>query len=249
MTLRRITAIVRKEALELTREKRFLVPMIIVPILVVANVVWLVLAVMRQVSSENEMTMAMAVLALRFTPVMAVLIGAICASLSGVLAVDSFAGERERKTLEPLLVSPASESEIVLGKIAASCWLPTLLGWIAVAVFVAIMYFEMDRLWFEASFDAWRIGLLMLVPPVLSCVLTGCIAILANYFASMRSISQVVFLPLTGVLVLMTTSSHHILSASLALQVVFAACGIVLATATTGLAVKLFRRERFASAQ
>jgi len=249
MKPRRIAAIVRKEALELTREKRFLAPMIIVPVLVVGNVVWLVLSVMSRTQTQDESTITMATLSLRFTPAMAVLTGALCASLAGVLAIDSFTGERERKTLEPLLVSPLSESEIVLGKIAASCWLPTVLGCVAVAVFVAIMYFKMDRVWFGASFDACRIGLLMLIPPVLSCVLTGCVAILSNYFSSMRSISQVVFLPLTGVLVLLTTASHHVLSASLALQLAFAASGVVLATATTWLAVKLFRRERFASAQ
>ena len=244
MKLHRIAAIVRKEAVELTREKRFLVPMIIVPVLVVGNVVWLILSVMSKVSPQDQSTITLATLSLRFTPVMAVLVGALCASLAGVLAIDSFTGERERKTIEPLLVSPAAESEIVLGKIAASCWLPTVLGCPAVAVFVTIMYFKMDRPWFNASFDAWRIGLLLLLPPVLSCMLTGCVAILSNYFSSMRSISQVVFLPLTGVLVLLTTASHHILSAPLYVQLAFAAAAVLLAAATTGLAVKLFRREK-----
>jgi ABC-type Na+ efflux pump permease subunit len=231
MKLHRIAAIVRKEAVELTREKRFLIPLVLVPVLVTGNVVWLVLSIMSNVPPQDESTITLATLSLRFTPVMAILTGALCASLAGVLAIDSFAGERERKTLEPLLASPAEESEIVLGKIAASSWLPTVLGW------------------FDASFDAWRIGLLMLLPPVLAVVLTGCVAILSNYFSSMRSVSQVVFLPLTGLLVLLTAASHRLLSAPLGWQLAFAAAGVAVAVATTWLAVKLFRRDKILMAK
>jgi ABC-type Na+ efflux pump permease subunit len=249
MKLHRIAAIVRKEAVELTREKRFLVPLVLVPVLVTGNVVWLVLSIMSNVPPQDESTITLATLSLRFTPVMAILTGALCASLAGVLAIDSFAGERERKTLEPLLASPAEESEIVLGKIAASSWLPTVLGCLAVAVFVTVLYFKMDRPWFDASFDAWRIGLVMLLPPVLAVVLAGCVAILSNYFSSMRSVSQVVFLPLTGLLVLLTAASHRLLSAPLGWQLAFAAGGIAVAAATTWLAVKLFCRDKILMAK
>ena len=37
-----------------------------------------------------------------------------------VLASDSFAGEKERKTIEPLLAAPISDSELFLGKVLAS---------------------------------------------------------------------------------------------------------------------------------
>jgi len=39
---------------------------------------------------------------------------------SGVLASDSFAGEKERKTIEALLATPLSDSELFLGKILVS---------------------------------------------------------------------------------------------------------------------------------
>lgn len=45
--------------------------------------------------------------------------------LASVLAADSFAGERERKTLEYLLNSPATDRELVVGKMLAA-WLPAL---------------------------------------------------------------------------------------------------------------------------
>ena len=40
--------------------------------------------------------------------------------VSNVIASDSFAGEKERKTIEALLATPLSDSELFLGKILAS---------------------------------------------------------------------------------------------------------------------------------
>ncbi|MCL2477336.1 ABC transporter permease subunit [Candidatus Bathycorpusculum sp.] len=49
---------------------------------------------------------------------------------SSVLASDSFAGERERKTIEALLATPISDSELLLGKILVS-FIPAMIVTIA----------------------------------------------------------------------------------------------------------------------
>ncbi len=45
--------------------------------------------------------------------------------VASVIAADSFAGEKERKTLEALLYTPATDQELLLGKMLAA-WLPTM---------------------------------------------------------------------------------------------------------------------------
>ena len=45
---------------------------------------------------------------------------------SSVLGSDSFAGEKERKTIEALLATPISDSELLLGKILVS-FIPAML--------------------------------------------------------------------------------------------------------------------------
>jgi len=45
--------------------------------------------------------------------------------ISSIIAADSFAGEKERKTLEALLYSPATDRELFLAKLL-SAWLPAL---------------------------------------------------------------------------------------------------------------------------
>lgn len=82
--------------------------------------------VMRVVSTEDidvASKQQLAVAALNFLPFYIIL----AAFVSGMgIAVDSTAGERERKTLEPLLINPIQRYDIVFGK------------WLAASVFSAI---------------------------------------------------------------------------------------------------------------
>jgi ABC-2 type transport system permease protein len=55
--------------------------------------------------------------------------------VSSVFAADSFAGEKERKTLEALLHTPLTDTELIVGKMLAA-WLPAL----AVSVISFILY-------------------------------------------------------------------------------------------------------------
>lgn len=55
--------------------------------------------------------------------------------VSAVIGADSFAGEKERKTLEALIYSPTTDGELYLGKML-SCWLPA----VAVGIGGALVY-------------------------------------------------------------------------------------------------------------
>jgi ABC-type Na+ efflux pump permease subunit len=52
-------------------------------------------------------------------------------------AVDAYAGERERGTLETLLASPLPDRSLVVGKIAAATAYGTARGWLFIAVWLA----------------------------------------------------------------------------------------------------------------
>ncbi len=71
---------------------------------------------------------------------------------ASVVGAESFVGERERKTLEALLYTPASEKELFLGKVLASvvpAILLTLLSFLAFTIVVNVTAFPvMGRLWF-----------------------------------------------------------------------------------------------------
>ena len=58
---------------------------------------------------------------------------------SGVIAADSFAGEKERKTAESLLLSPITKSELLLGKILATFIPAVLMTFAAFAIYGTIV--------------------------------------------------------------------------------------------------------------
>jgi ABC-type Na+ efflux pump permease subunit len=66
--------------------------------------------------------------------------------VSSVIAADSFAGEKERKTLEALLYSPTTDKELILAKMLAP-WLPA----VAIAWGTFIIYSVI------ANLAAWRV--------------------------------------------------------------------------------------------
>ena len=71
---------------------------------------------------------------------------------SSVVGSDSFVGERERKTLEALLYSPATDMELFLGKVLAAVIPAIGLSWITYLVYIVVVNaasFNMfERIWF-----------------------------------------------------------------------------------------------------
>lgn len=86
-----------------------------------------------------------------------------------VIAAESFAGERERKTIEALLYTPVSDTELFLGKVAAAGLPAVGISWVCFLVYTLVVnaaaYPIMGRLWFPLP--TWY-PLIFWVSPALS---------------------------------------------------------------------------------
>lgn len=71
---------------------------------------------------------------------------------SSVVGADSFVGERERKTMEALLYSPATDLELFLGKVLAAVIPAIALSWMTYLVYIVVVniasYRLFERIWF-----------------------------------------------------------------------------------------------------
>jgi ABC-type Na+ efflux pump permease subunit len=151
-----VWAIVRKDLIVVRRSRAILIPLIIVPVimLVVLPVVFSMLPVLMSdvaAATELQRTIAQLPAALRdsmqgATPeqtwilivhstLMAPLFLLVPFMVASIIAADSFAGERERKTLEALLHTPTPDRELFLSKVLAA-WLPAM----AAAVLGFLLY-------------------------------------------------------------------------------------------------------------
>jgi ABC-type transport system involved in multi-copper enzyme maturation permease subunit len=240
MNTRRIFAIAQKDWIEVRQNKYAWMPMLIVPLLfvVVLPLVFTLILPSLQVDPQDVLSsdqdieifirqmpeamtqyidfekpmesMIVIMLGFLFAPMFLIL----PMMYSTIIASESFAGERERKTIEALLYTPASDAELLLGKVAAAA-IPSLAAtWIGFVIYALILniapYAYFQRIWFPLP--TWWPLILWITPAlvVLGIALTVIIsARVQNFLGTYQTSASVVLLvvalfagQITGVLYL-----------------------------------------------
>ncbi len=104
-------------------------------------------------------------------------------TLPTVIASYSMVGEKVEKSLEPLLATPTTDGEILMGKSIASFVPPLLAIYISSIIFMALMdYFTFPTLGY-LYFPNWNMALVLL----LVCPLAAILSVEANIMISSRS--------------------------------------------------------------
>lgn len=80
----------------------------------------------------------------RLIPFLLMVVGFFPISISLVIALESFAGERERLSIEPLLATPLSDNQLYIGKMIASLVPPLGAAYLGIFVYLAGLYFRID---------------------------------------------------------------------------------------------------------
>ena len=131
---------------------------------------------------------------------------------SSVIASDSFAGEKERKTIEALLATPLSDSELFLGKILVS-FIPSMM---VTTISFAIYSIVVDLLSFTILDGrlllpnlAWILLIFGLAPTVAlaSIGLTVMISAKVKGFREAQQISVILLIPILGLIFAQVTGA------------------------------------------
>jgi uncharacterized membrane protein SpoIIM required for sporulation len=80
----------------------------------------------------------------RLIPFLLMIVGFFPISISLVIALESFAGERERLSLEPLLATPLTDVELYLGKMLASVTPPLGAAYLGILVYLVGLFLRLD---------------------------------------------------------------------------------------------------------
>jgi uncharacterized membrane protein SpoIIM required for sporulation/ABC-type transport system involved in multi-copper enzyme maturation permease subunit len=80
------------------------------------------------------------IIAERFIPFLIMIVGFFPISISLVIALESFAGESERRSIEPLLSSPLTDGQLYLGKLLACVIIPLTAAYLGMTVYLAGIY-------------------------------------------------------------------------------------------------------------
>jgi ABC-type Na+ efflux pump permease subunit len=162
-----------------------------------------------------------------------------------LISSQAIAGEKEKRTIEPLLASPASELEILLGKSVAAVLPAIVLTWIFFVIFAVgadVLSYPVVKHLLVPN-PAWLMGVLVLAPllALLANSISVAISARVNDSRLAQQLSAMCVLPIVGVGAtslagyLETGRQFYALSA-----VVIAALDVIV----VWLSAKMFDRER-----
>jgi ABC-type Na+ efflux pump permease subunit len=167
---------------------------------------------------------------------------------ASVIAADSFAGEKERKTAESLLSTPITNKEVLLGKILSS-FLPA----VAMTVIIFFVYAGVANYSSGKYFDFTLLPntgwfLMLLTSPFLALTTIGLVVLVSLRAKGVKEAQQVSTLLVLPILVIPFISTFGIAVLTTLffielLMILAATSAIVLA-----LGIKLFDKERFITA-
>jgi ABC-type Na+ efflux pump permease subunit len=125
--------------------------------------------------------------------------------ISSVIASNSFAGEKERKTIEGLLYTPISDKELILGKVAVSFFPAVVISWICFLVYTIVVNVFSYQIFSYLFFPTltWLVLIFWLVPIIsfLSLVLIVAVSQKVSGVWEAQQISVLLILPIIGLVI------------------------------------------------
>ena len=124
--------IARRELNDQFRDWRIIVPMVILTVFFPFLMTFTAKEALNFVSAYGGGTIIPA----RLVPFLLMVVGFFPITVSLVIALETFVGEKERNTIEPLLSSPLKDWHIYLGKLLASASVPIITAYLGIIVFL-----------------------------------------------------------------------------------------------------------------
>ena len=158
------------------------------------------------------------------------------------IAVYSIVGEKEQTTLEPLLATPISDTELFLGKALASVIPALIVNWISFGLFLILIRAIVGAIPLETLTLPWLASIFGL-SPLLALFSVGVTMIVSTRASDARAAYQFSSLAiLPGLIPLIVYSSQKTL-VDMRLILLEGALLVVADIAVLYVAIKLFRRE------
>lgn len=137
--VRRALIITRRELVDMFRDWRIVAPIIILTVIFPSIANWgagRMLSWMGQFGAE--------IVGERLVPFLLMVVGFFPMSFSLIIALESFVGEKERRSLEPLMSTPLSNIQLYIGKTLSSTIPPLMGSMLGIAVYLVGVYFNID---------------------------------------------------------------------------------------------------------
>ncbi len=157
-----VFTLVGREIRDTLRDWRMVVPIIILTLFFPALMSWIANYALRGVARYGA-----EIVGERMLPFLLMVVGFFPISFSLVIALETFVGEKERRSLEPLLATPLSDTQLYLGKTLAAMTPPLLAAYLGITVYLAGLYF----------IEGWTPPLILLVLTIVLTTVKGVVMV------------------------------------------------------------------------
>ncbi len=146
--LRTVFALVGREIRDTLRDWR-----IVVPIVVLTVFFPVLMSIVADLALSWVTKYGDPIIGERLVPFLLLVVGFFPISFSLVIALETFVGEKERNSLEPLLATPLTDAQLYLGKTLAAMIPPLLAAYLGITVYLLGLHF----------FEGWTPSLTLLM--------------------------------------------------------------------------------------
>lgn len=172
--LDRALIVTRREVRDTFRDWRILVPIFILTIVFPFIANWGAGRMVRWVEQFGA-----AIVAQRFVPFLLMIVGFFPTSFSLIIALESFVGEKERRSLEPLLSTPLTNVQLYIGKTLSATVPPVVASLLGILVYAVGVWISID----------WRPPTMLLVQIILLTMLQALVMVSGAVVVSTQSTS------------------------------------------------------------
>ncbi|HEY84646.1 MAG TPA: ABC transporter permease subunit [Chloroflexi bacterium] len=131
----------------------------------------------------------------RMIPFLLMIVGFFPISFSLVIALETFAGEKERNSIEPLLSMPVTDLELYAGKMLAALFVPLTASYFGIAVYLVGLYFSIG--WTP---DFWLLTQMLLLTTAKGLVMVSGAVVVSSQTTSVRAanlLASFIIVPMT----------------------------------------------------
>jgi uncharacterized membrane protein SpoIIM required for sporulation/ABC-type transport system involved in multi-copper enzyme maturation permease subunit len=149
-----------------------------------------------------------------FLPLLPMIVGFFPVSISLVIALETFVGEKERRSLEPLLSTPLTNTELYIGKTLAAMIPPLLASYVGMGIYLGGLIFGVQQ---------WRpepeliIQILILTTAQALVMVTGAVVVSSQTTSTRASnlLASFIIIPISMLVMLesfiMVTNNRYVL--------------------------------------
>lgn len=159
------------------------------------------------------------------------------------IAAYSIVGEKTSRSLEPLLATPITTSELLLGKMIAACVPAIAITWVAFIIYAVSVWFMVSEVVFRLAMAPMWLAAIFVVGPLLSLLAVSSAVLISSRVTDPRSAEQLAAFVIMPLIVLLIGQSMGLILVDARMIFFLGVLVFVLDIVFVTLTVKLFQRE------